>query len=210
MGQSLMEVLIGVALGAIFVIGTASLIAPSLKVNKQLVQVQTRVQLANELMENVRSWVPGNWDGMLTVGTGTAYAYYLNTATSSFSIVSGTESIAVNSQTFHRYFYLGDVYRDSGGSVTTTASGNNYDPSTKFVIVSVAAVAASSPGTTTIGFYVTRSANNVFNQTSWAGGPGQNGAVAVVGNRFATEVNIATTTTGAIQLAAPSGGSCTL
>ena len=207
-GQSLIEVLVGVALGAIFIIGTAALVAPSLKVNTQLTKIQTKAQLANELSENVRSWASGNWGGVLALATGSANTYYLKTATSTFVATSGKDSVVINAQTFQRYFYLLDVYRDNNGSVTTTASGNNYDPSTKSVTVVAVAVATTSPGNIILSSYVMRSANDVVSQTSWAGGAGESRTLKSVGTTYASSSNVTTTASGAIQLGAPSGGSC--
>jgi hypothetical protein len=211
-GQSLIEVLLGLGLGAVFMIAAASVIAPALRTNTQVTQVQARSQIANELVENVESWASGNWNGVLALATGTANTYYLNTATSSFSVATGTQAVIFNSSTYGRYFYLSDVYRDSNGNVTSTTTGNNYDPSTKLVTIIVAASSSltSSAGTTTVIAYITRNANNVENQTSWVGGAGQTTPVTLVGTSYATSNNVSVNATGSFQLAAPSAGSCTL
>jgi len=206
-GQSLVEVLVGVALGALFVIGTAGIIAPSLQTNTQVAQVEVRSQLANGLVQNVQSWAAGSWNGVLALATGTLNTYYLQTATSSFSVASGTESLVMNAQAYSRYFYLGDVYRDNSGNVTTTSGGSNYDPSTKLVTVTVAASSTSSSKTTIVSAYIARTVNNVFSQTSWAGGSGQNNPVTLATTSFASANNITVSSTGAFQLST-GGGVC--
>ncbi len=86
-GQSLIEILVGIAIGAIFIIGAAMAIAPSLQITKQVSQVQTKTELASELLGNVQAWAAGNWNNVLALATGTANTYHLNTATSPFTAV---------------------------------------------------------------------------------------------------------------------------
>ena len=442
-GQSLIELLVGMAVGTAFLVGTATLIAPSLQASKQAGRIQAETELASELETNVRSWAGGNWDGVLALATGTANTFYLSTATSSFTVVaSGTvstsgststvaidavgpnsggawaggsqnattlswthtvtstgqnpllvagitvgsdydaglslavtydgtpmnsagvvhgdnqsagftqlfylasptpgahlvqatlsggtadliggsisftgvnqstplqnivsnyggsaaisvtvnsapgdmvvdtactgsgfnssnqtsqwtnnltgetgcsngaqstaagtssvtmgynvindwwgiigadvvaasapgttyyeggksESVTVNGITFTRSFYLSDAYRDSGGNATTSPSGNNYDPSTKFVTVVVVASTTPAAPPLTTSFYLTRNEDNAINQTSWSGGSGQTSPVSIVGTNYADETNISVSATGTIELSA-GGGSCVL
>ena len=428
-GQSLVEILIGVAIGAIFIVGAAAVIAPALKTNTQVLAIQAKTQAANEMMDNIRAWAAGNWGIVLSLATGTANTYYLNTSqspfvavvsssyvtsTASFAVVQNassaretfttttsfsatfpsspstgdlillslnyggnpsaptfscsdpvngqysvssnyftssisqggallykpnitsfggtvtctfspysnylglgvteysgaatsspldatssnsgattgllttgtsttnlpgeliftsvmdlgsgsdtytggtgftirlntagpgsnhsgiahedltqsspgpvsgsisitttttwtaalatfkpavlstptgtatggyTESVTIGSSTVKlvRYFYLSDVYRDSNGNVTTTASGNAYDPSTKQVNIVVNTV-SSTTATTTYTMYIARNTDNLFAQSNWAGGSGQTNAVKLVDNKFATSTNIA-------------------
>lgn len=399
-GQSLVEILIGTALGALLVAAGIALIAPALQTSGQLTQIQTQAQLGQELADNVKAWAAGNWNGLFSLATTSANAYYLNTASSPFTVVASTsvvtstytapatfgnsalgsgldsnhdviyfkasttpalngtltsitwvgnacatgwpptpttcssdhlgvalytdnggspgtliassandtssasllgssgyttstvsittpvtagtqywfavydatnpsqdigyyfpdpsaantffypaatqtsfpasagagslypeqpyiyatysttatttsavssgyniESVSVASTTYQRYFYVNDVYRDNNGNVTGTAGGNAYDPSVKQITVVVAA--ASSTQTSFISnMYLTRNANNVLNQTSWAGGSGQNNPVTFVGTTFALSSNISITATGSIQLA-NGGNTCT-
>jgi hypothetical protein len=203
-GQSLMELLIGLAVGAVFIIGAATVIAPSIRTNQEVSVVQTDSQFATEMANNVRVWATNNWSNVLTLATGTTNTYTLSTANSPFSITGGTatstESFTVQGIAYTRSFYLSDTYRDSSGNVTSTIAGNNYDPSTKFVTVVVAA--SSTPATTpfTVIFYITRNQSNVFSQTSWVGGSGQSTSTPVVGTSYATSVNIGTNATGSFQL----------
>lgn len=213
--QSLVEILVGIGLGAIFIVGATTLIAPSLQTNKQVIQVQVNASLGNELANNIRSWAVGNWAGAISLPTGTAEAFYLNSTSSPFSVPgmngsstpTSTESVSFGGAIYKRYFYLSDVYRDSNGSVTSTAGGNAYDPSTKQVTV-VVQVVSSTVSPSTYSFYLTRNANNVVSQTSWAGGSGQNSPVTLVGTAYATSSNV--TASGSIQLAVSAGGTCQL
>jgi len=207
-GQSLAEVLIGVGLGALFIMGSAAIIAPSLKTNTQVTQVQTSAALVKELSDNVRAWAAGNWNNVLSVSTGSANIYYLNTSNSPFVALgtSTAESVIVGSTTYTRYFYVSDMYRDSSGYATSTASGNNYDPSTKQITV-VASVASATSTPISYTMYLTRNANSLFSQTSWSGGSGQNSAVTFVSNQYATSTNVSIVS-GQITLATSTPAVC--
>lgn len=209
-GQSLVEVLVGLAIGAIFMVGAAAVVAPALQITKQTTLIQTKAELANEDVSNIRAWAAGNWNNVLALATGTANTYYLQTATSSFIAAATTgESLSVGLSNYIRYFYLSDVFRDANGNVTSTASAATYDPSTKLITVVVNASSSQASATTTISFYLTRNMSNTFNQTSWIGGSGQAVPVTSVGTNYASSSNISITASGTIQLAS-GGNSCTL
>lgn len=212
-GQSIVEVLIGIAVGALFIMGAATIIAPSLWTQTNVTQVQTATQLGSELVDNVRAWAQGNWNGVLSLATGSAYSYYLNTSSSPFTASSTIQSITIGGVVYKRYFYVSDVYRDTNGNVTSTTgncSGNApcYDPSTKQVTVGINA-ASSTSATTTYIMYITRNANNVFNQTSWAGGSDINGPVTVASTTYSAATSV-TISAGAIKLSPPVGDACTM
>lgn len=204
--QSIIELLVGIALATVFIIGAAAVIAPSLQINKQTAQAQTRTELASELLDNVRVWAAGNWNSVLTLATGTANTYYLNTANSPFTISAGSQTVLVSSSTYTRYFYLSDVYRDLSGNITTTIV--SYDPSTKLVTVAVQASSTTVSPVLMVVEYLTRNVNSVFNQTSWAGGSGQSVPVTVASTTYASGTSISISASGTITLAPVSGGSC--
>jgi hypothetical protein len=205
--QSLIEVLIGVALGTLFIVGAAGIIAPSLQTNQKVAQIQTKTELASELMDNLRAWSAGTWNSVLLLATGTSNLYYLNVSSSPFTAITGTESIIVSSTTYTRSFYLTDAYRDGSGNATTTAGINSYDPSTKQITISLAIVSSTIP-TTTYTLYLTRSVNNALAQASWLGGSGQNAALSLSSNTYANATSITISAFGQIQLSVPAASSC--
>lgn len=194
------------AIGALFVIGAATIIAPSLDINKQTTLVQSKTELVNEGLTNIKSWASGNWNSLLALATGTANTYYLNTANSPFTAATGTESISQTTNggttVYTRYFYLTDIYRDSNGNATTTGTGNSYDPSTKLVVLVVSASTTPMTASTTVSFYLTRNSDDDISQTSWAGGSGQATPVTVIGTSYAASTNIAISASGTLQLSA--------
>lgn len=192
-----MEILVGIGVGVIFIVGAVAVIIPALQANKGINQVQTNAQLGNQVLNNVNAWATGNWPGVLALATGTANPYYLNVATSSFTVSTGSNAVFLSNATYTYYFYLGDVYRDASGNVTTTQV--NYDPSTKQVTVVV--------NSSTYALYITRRASNAFSQTSWAGGSGQSNPITLASTQFDTSTNIVVNASGTFQLVT-GGGVC--
>lgn len=197
-GQTLIEVLIAIAVGAILFIGAASTLIPSTKITTQTAATAKAAALQNELIQNVASWASGNWSALLSLATTSAHQYYLLTAQSPFTATSGVESISENSSTIIRYFYVDDVERNSAGQVVS--SGGTVDPSTKEVTV----VAYSQPSTllptTTISFYLTRNGESALAQANWSGGGGVTNPVTTVTSTYATSSNINTSSTGSLTL----------
>ena len=197
-GQSLIEILIAIGIGAILFVGAASLISPGLQTNRQVKLVQTGAAFGWELFDNVRVW-SGNWNNVLSLATGTASVYYLNTSSSPFTAISGTQSLAIGTTTYNRYFYLSDVYRDVNGNVTSTVSGNSYDPSTKKITVGYSWLGTA---TTTITAYLTRNQTFIYEQNDWSGGPNWNGPATTTNNQFSTSTNMTYSTPGVVYATA--------
>ncbi len=132
-GQSLVEVLIAVAIGAILITAGVALIAPSLRANTQAAKIQIASSLGKELLDNVRVWSEGNWNNVLSLATGTTNIYYLNTSSSPFIAATGTESIVVSTSTASSSINLntglGGYWKfDEGtGTVAYDSSGNRYN-----------------------------------------------------------------------------------
>ncbi len=199
-GQSLIEVLVAVAIGSLLVVAAASIIAPALRINTQAFRVQTGVGLGKELLENVRVWSESDWHNFSTLATGSTNHFYLNTASSPFASSSGDESVVVSTTTYKRYFYLDDVSRDAGDLIATGGT-LTLDPSTKKITVSYS---WPQSATFTISEYLTRNRSNIFWQTDWSRGPGQEGPATTTNSKFSTSTNIDyTTSTGSIYIKFP-------
>ncbi len=134
-GQSISEVLVSIAVGAIFMVGAVAVIVPALRENSQAGNVQEGATVAQALLDNVRVWSEGGWNNITSLATGTAYQYYLITSSSPYTATSGIQSLVIGTTTYVRYFYLSDAYRTSGGGITSTSTNNTYDPSTKQITV---------------------------------------------------------------------------
>jgi type II secretory pathway pseudopilin PulG len=129
-GQSLVEVLIAVAIGAILITGGVMLIVPALQSNSQATKVQAASLLGKQLLDNVRVWSEGNWNNVLALSTGTSYAYYMNTSISPFTVATGTESIVVVTSTVSTSSLTSGLvgywpFDEGTGTVAYDYSGNN-------------------------------------------------------------------------------------
>lgn len=193
--------MVAISIGAIFTIGVATVIAPSLTESGQAMKIQTATTNAQGLLNNVRVWSEGSWNNILALATGSSYQYYLITSSSPYTATSGVQSISIGTTTYTDYFYLIDAYRTGAGGLASASSGNTYDPSTKQIV----AVYDWPRGTTgTISTYITRNEDKVFYQDDWSGGPNSSTVATSTGNQFASSSNIDyTTSTGSLYVSIP-------
>jgi hypothetical protein len=201
-GQSFVELLVAITIGAIFMVGAAMIIAPSLNENGQSTKVQAASTNAASLLNNVRVWSEGSWQNILSLTTGTAQQYYMITSSSPYTVTSGIESLNLATTTYTRYFYISDAYRDASGNPTTASSGGSvYDPSTKQISVVYNWTGGKA---STISTYITRNNDAAFDQTDWSGGASSTAVATSVNNQFGTSSNIDySTTTGSIYVSIP-------
>ena len=122
-GQSLVEILIGMAIGISLIMGGIGLIIPSMRINTQVTNVQRGAALAKELLDNVRVWSEGSWNNVLALSTGTANMYYLNALQSPFAAATGTELVANNPVTSGLAGWW--KFDEGTGTVAFDSSGKN-------------------------------------------------------------------------------------
>ncbi len=195
-GQSLIEILVALGVGAILIIAGTGVIIPSLRANTQADKVQVSSAFGKELLENVRVFSEGDWHNIYNLNKTSSNHYYLTTSTSPFLVISGDENIRLATTTYTRYFYVDNVGRDAGGSIQS--SGGTDDPSTQKLTV---VYGWSGGPTSSFSTYLTRFRNNVFNQTDWSGGSGQDGPITNANSKFSASVQINySTTTGSIMI----------
>ena len=195
-GQSVIEVLVASAIAVVLITGAIVIIAPTLQGSRASTTRSISVGRAMELIENVRTWSESDWSRILALSTSTSSLYYLSTSTSPFTVQSGTESLQLSTTSYTRYFFLGDVYRDTSGAVV--ASGGTYDASTKKITV---VYSLHNNATTSMVTYVTRYASRVIYQTDWSGGGNVEGPATSTANTFATSSNVnVVTSTGSMYI----------
>jgi Tfp pilus assembly protein PilV len=192
-GQSLVEIIIAVAIGVIIVIGAITVVAPSIRLQADSVRVQIAAALGKELMDNVRVFAESSWSSIASLSTSSAVHYYLNASSSPFTTSTGDQAVMVGTSTYTRYFYLSEVQRSVSGMIV--ASGGTADPSTRKVTV---AYRWASGTIWTMETYLTRSRSETFRQTDWSLGGGQDGPITTPTSRFSTS-------TGSINVASSSG-----
>jgi hypothetical protein len=186
-GQSIIELIIAMAIGVILLVGGVSAIVPMLKISSNVARIQTASSLGKELFENAKVLSSANWHAITSLSTSSANRYYIIASTSPFSVATGTESVVVSTTTYTRFFYLDDVYRYPDPPYQP--GGSAYDPSTKKITV---VYTWPTNASNTLESYLTRSRDEVFFITNWGSGPGQEGPVSVTStnSRFATSSSI--------------------
>lgn len=100
-----------------------------------------------------------------------------------------------NSHPFARYFSVEDVCRTNDASSTISgvapcAPGSLQDPSTEKITTVVEWPSHSTTASTSVSDYVTRWKNDVFEQTDWSGGSGNDGPYTNPVDTFSTSSNI--------------------
>ena len=208
-GQSLVEIIIAIAVGAILIGGATAVLIPILRSNLETRHVQIATSLAQEYLDNVQNLAESNWLNIYNLTPkGPSSQFYLRATSTTYEILSGATSTVVEGRTFTRYFSIENTSRNLCGAsdITTNAtsscasgpgsSGVADDPSTQKITAIVTWPESRSISKTQ---YLTRNINKVFVQTDWSAGPGQEGPITSENNQFATSTNINyTTTTGSI------------
>lgn len=93
-GQSLIEVLVATAVGAIMIIAAITVIAPAMRSNTEVIRVQIGAALGRELLDNVRVFSEADWHNLSRLATTSANQYFLATG-STFRAATGTEGVTV-------------------------------------------------------------------------------------------------------------------
>lgn len=201
-GQSLIELILAIALGVVFIGVAALVIAPILKINTETNEAKVGGAWARELLENARLWVENDWHHLDDLARGAPNYFHLSTSTDDFVLNMGLESLDIGTTTYNRYFYIENVCRssadDSIQSVAPCAGLDVVDPS----IVKMNLGYSWSPeyATKTFSAFVTRFRNKVTTQTDWSMGPGENGTTTLTSG-FATSSGVnATSTPGSLKL----------
>ena len=211
-GQSLIEILIALAIGGILIAGAAGAIALLLKNNLETKTIQTAVYLAQELADNVNVFAESDWHKIYDLSKGSANHYYVSSSTR--EITGGDEPVSIEGKSFTRYFYVENVNRENCGvgDITENAAtacsswpGDDNaiteDPSTQKLTVKIEWQGGRNLSETK---YLTRSRNLSFQQTDWSAGANQENfptstGASLVNNKFATSTGIDySTSTGSI------------
>jgi len=207
-GQSLIEILIGLVIGVIIIGAVVGLLIISLRSDSDTKSTQTATSLAQDNIDKIKSISDSDWNKIYNLLRGSTSTYYIsyNASSSAYDVLSGYETSTFEGKVFRRYFYVEDVNRDQCGvgsistSSITLSCGVGYswpppvsqidlDPSTLKVTTII--FWNNNQRNVKISQYITRTQNQVFQQTDWSGGPGQenfpiSNSSTVVNNKFAT------------------------
>jgi len=207
-GQSLIEILIGLVIGVIIIGAVVGLLIISLRSDSDTKNTQTASFLAQDNIDKIKSISESNWNKIYNLSKGSSSTYYLlyDASSSAFYVLSGYETLTFEGKVFRRYFYVEDVNRNQCGvgSISTSSitpscavgyswpppvSRIDLDPST--LKITAVVLWNNDQRSVKISQYITRSQNQIFQQTDWSGGPGQenfpvSNSSTVVNNKFAT------------------------
>lgn len=131
-GQSIIELLIGITIGALLIVAATAAIAPALRSNTQTQKIQTAATLGKELLDNLKTWSDANWNSMLALATGTTWQYYLNTSSSPYTIANGVESLTIVPGAAATSSLLTGLvgywpFDEGAGTTVRDYSGNNHN-----------------------------------------------------------------------------------
>ena len=187
-GQSLIELVIGVAIGAILVGGAAATIALTLRSNVQNKNIQIATGLAQETVDQATVFGEARWRNIHDLTKSPDQWRIATTSQGTFSTSTGSQEIELDNITFTRYFTVENVMRDSSGAIVT--SGGTDDPSTQKISIFVTWLEAGQTSEVKLEKYLTRSRNLIYRQIDWSGGNNQQGPITTVNNRFASSTEI--------------------
>jgi type II secretory pathway pseudopilin PulG len=201
-GQSIIEVIVAIGVGAILIGAAAFAIVPILRSNLESRSVQVTTSLNQEYTDDVKNLSESNWQNIYGLPKGSDSKFFLNASgTDSFKTEAGTTSTLKEGRNFTSYFFVENVNRDSCGIGNITAStttgcskpgdvGVAGDPSTQKITVVTEWPNGATTASSSRVQYITRSRNKVFIQTDWSGGGNQEGPITKENNKFATSTDI--------------------
>lgn len=206
-GQSIIEAIIGIGIGAILIGAAALTVIPVLRSNLETRSIQVVSSLLQEYLNNAKVLSESDWQIIYNPpaakGPGSQF-YLIASGTMTYKLEAGATTTQREGRVFTRYLSIENVNRDSCGTgniTTNLTSGNcgtNFpggesniaeDPSTQKI---TSIIEWQTGGTNTSSSrvqYVTRSRNKSFVQTDWSGGA-TNQDSWVAGNKFTTSTNI--------------------
>jgi len=167
-GQSLIEILIAMAVGIITILAAVTVLTLMLRISKQDVSFQTAAFLEQEVVDNLLVTSERDWQEVANTSEDKQYHLETTETRGVFVIKEGTETVFIDGVDYIYYLEIDPVNRDDDGAISSSGTD---DPSTKKVKLSVTWKFQGDDEISTVTKYITRSKNEVFRQTNWSGGP---------------------------------------
>ncbi len=187
-GQALIEILIGLAVGAILIGGATAAIVAILRSNLESKNFQTASSLSQELVDNAKTLAESDWHNIYNLSKGSSTQYYVAASGTILAVFSGTTTTLAGNFTYTKFFSVENVNRDA--SSTIVASGGTDDPSTQKITSHIQWPSAGQTSDVPLVVYLTRWRNMISRQTDWSGGSSQAGPVIEFNNQFASSTGI--------------------
>ncbi len=190
-GQSLIEMLLGLTVGAIMIIVAVGALSVSLRTNYRDNFAQDASFMNEALLENVISTAEGFWGQVAAFATGCSSVFCgilyhfpeiskygqpdFNYSEVVYYIVPcdiANYSVKINGNDYYPCFRVRRVSRAANGVIEAVYNAANDDPSTLEASIKTRWVNGSiSQETPTLTRVVTRKQNEVYLQSNWEGGP---------------------------------------
>lgn len=162
-GQSLVELIIAIAIGAVLIGGATGALMVTLRSSYQNRFLRTASGLAQELMDKVTVYTEGRWRNIYDLSK-VPTKWFLQSIGASFTASGGSETVTIEGVTYERYFTVENIQRDSTDNIV--ASGGNNDASTQLIKVYVNWTQVATPTNVMLARYFTRNTNRVWRSQS--------------------------------------------
>ena len=196
-GQSLLEILVALSLGTVFLGTSLSLLGIIFRSQNNINFNFYSQTLFKEAAEIIIYSSKNHWNSLYNLQRNNNYKIAFSQNIWSFE--SGQEESSYKNIPYRLYFKIFNVLRDQNGNIS---SSGDIDSSTLKVTIFLD-YGQNYEKSNSISFYITRSyLHQIFTQTDWSGGGGVSGPVLDPSNNFDTSENIDySTTAGEIKLA---------
>ena len=175
-GQSMLEILIVIALVVTLATLGAELIVTSLRSNKITSERDVGLRTAEEMFEGISAAATEDFENVYNLTKGTTQHRVVQSM-GKWVIEVGTQDVSLNGITYTRYFTVQNICRatgtrditgitdSSGADATCMTSGGGHDPSTQ----RITAFVEWSSGETLVSYeYISRWRNKLCKQTTWS------------------------------------------
>ncbi len=201
-GQSLVEVIIGLAIGALLIGAAVFAISFMLRSSSANQKFQVASGLNQETIDKVRVVVSADWNDIYTLNKGEGNFYHVNVQGNNLTIEDADplDIIIIEGVSYSTYFYVEDVGRNVSGDIVS--SGGTDDPSTqKITVITTWTNIGGGMSEVKLVDYITRWQNTVFHQTDWVGGlDGGRLPIEAPDDKFANSDNVDSSNSGLIKL----------
>ncbi|MDD3434821.1 MAG: hypothetical protein PHD96_02755 [Candidatus Pacebacteria bacterium] len=178
-GQSLLEILVALSLGVLFMGSALALFGVSFRAQTNLDFNFNSHTLLKEYAEMISYSSKNQWNSLFNLTRDTPYR--IDFSNNIWSFNQGFEEGSFKGVNYRRSFKIFDVYRDASGNISLAG---NLDPSTLKAVIYF----DSGPNhekTLNLTLFLTRFyLPATFTQTDWSGGSGVSGPVSDPGNTY--------------------------
>jgi len=208
--QLLVETIIGLGVLAVILAAITPLFLVGTKGPAETWKKETAENLARETLAATTALKEENWNNIYRANKGDSNPYHTVANAGSWELGAGSETIDLNGTNFTREIVISNVSRtgtNGAGEIEGNFNPAREDPSTQKVKIEVS---WDNRPPIKLEQYLSRFQNDIWEQTDWAGNPGQIDW-ASGSNRFFSSSQIDNATAGVVKLAqtgsAPYGNS---